>query len=78
MRITRDNVEALLSALERLENASDLKDACESWLEGQDEEPKTEDVRDTIRDARDEIEGGIADLEGAVADAAAALGMKIA
>lgn len=67
MRITRENVEALLEVLERLEDNS-LKDSCENWISGQDEEPKTADVREQIREAREEIEGGLDDLEGAALD----------
>jgi len=62
MRITRENVEALVSAIEQIEDASGIKESCESWLDGQDEEPKTEDVREQIRDARESIEAGLDEL----------------
>jgi len=68
MRITRENVEALVSAIEQIEDASGIKDACQSWLDGQDEEPKTEDVREQIRDARESIEAGLDELLGAAQD----------
>ena len=68
MRITRENIEALAGAIEALEDATTLKGACESWLEGQDEEPKTADMREEIRDEREEIEAGLDQLLGAAQD----------
>jgi hypothetical protein len=62
MRVTRDNIEELQAAIERVEEVSaEIRDACETWLD-------TEAEKDDRADARDTIEGSIEELVGACND----------
>lgn len=64
MQITRTNVQELMQYAEDLiENLEVAKEAAETWDGLQDEEPKTEEVRDEIRTAREELEGAIQEID---------------
>lgn len=78
MRITRQNVEALIEIAERLKNACDnVAEPAQEWLDGQDEEPKTEDVRDSIRESRDGIEEQLQELQDAMSEMLRITGSKV-
>lgn len=64
MRITQDNINDLISAIDEMETALEVRSACDDWINAQDE-PKNEDVREDIRNAREEIESGIDALRDA-------------
>jgi hypothetical protein len=61
MQITRDNVQSLITAIDDvLETLEAIKGNAESWNDLQDEDPKTEEIREEIREARENL---VTDLE---------------
>jgi hypothetical protein len=77
MRITRENVQDLKDALDILADLVDARDDMETWLDNQDEYPKTEDVRDTIRDAREGFESKLEELRDAASSVVDLLDRKV-
>jgi acyl transferase domain-containing protein len=66
MRITETNVQSLVEALETLEELQDMKDYMEGWIEGRQEEPKTAEVRETLRENREAFEDRLDELADAL------------
>ncbi len=63
-RITRNFCEQLIELIDHLESAlSEARQYAEEWNDLQDEEPKTEDVRDQIRDARENLDSALEELD---------------
>lgn len=63
MRITRDNIEFLNTALEDIEEViSDLRDVSETWLDEDTDREDRADARTDMEQHLESLEGGVIDI----------------